>query len=151
MSNAFIMPQWGGIVIHNPSPSILSPSTPNLDRAFQLFQVQLKKLFGVPPSASPHNPKNEENAGTIRRGAGGLDVEQVNVIVRRRIREVAKESVDTLVAIIKLSGDIPNMRIGREIQRDMRRSLDELDLVSLSFCSFLFSLSTSPLSSRLCE
>lgn len=53
-------------------------------------------------------------------------------MVRRRIREVAKESVDTLVAIIKLSGDIPNMRIGKEIQRDMRRSLDELDLVSLS-------------------
>lgn len=131
LSNAFITPQWGGIVIHSPPPSTLSSSTPNLDRSFQLFQVQLKKLFGVPPSTSPHNPKKDDVA-MARSGSGGLDVEQVDVIVRRRIREVAKESVDTLVAIIKLSGDIPNMRIGREIQRDMRRSLDELDFVSFS-------------------
>lgn len=53
-------------------------------------------------------------------------------MVRTRLAEATKESVDTLHAIVKLVDDIPNMRVGKEVQRGVFSALKELDQVSHS-------------------
>ncbi|ORY92751.1 phosphatidylinositol-glycan biosynthesis class S protein-domain-containing protein [Leucosporidium creatinivorum] len=124
-SNAFITPQRGGVVIFNPpSPSSADePSSPlslaadSFAPSFQLFEQQLRKLLGVPPP-----PRSARYGRT-----GALEGWQVDAMVRTRLAEATKESVDTLHAIVKLVDDIPNMRVGKEVQRGVYSALRELD------------------------
>lgn len=108
-SNAFISPQWGGVVIHSPSSTAQS-----LSSAFSLFTHQLHALLGVPisPTNSPR-----------------LEQWQVDAMVRRRLGEAATEAVETLHSIVKLVDQIPNMRVGETVQKGVRSALAELDAV----------------------
>lgn len=129
-SNAFITPQRGGVVIFNPpsAPHDADPSSPlslasdSLDTSFQLFEQQLRKLLGV-----PQPPRSARYGRT-----GALEGWQVDAMVRTRLAEATKESVDTLHAIVKLVDDIPNMRVGKEVQRGVYSALKELDQVGCS-------------------
>ncbi|BGP39762.1 GPI transamidase component [Rhodotorula kratochvilovae] len=115
---AFITPQRGGVVIFNPpSPS---PSTPPSNPlalppsafapSFRLFASQLRTLLGVPPSpASEREP-----------------------LIRARLREAARDSVETLDALVTLAGEIRNMRISREVQARVGAALDALDAAALA-------------------
>lgn len=59
-------------------------------------------------------------------------------MVRKRLGEATRESVDTLEAIVKLTESIPNMRVGKEVQKDVRAALAHLMAVGhSSFLSFL--------------
>ncbi|GAA5943865.1 hypothetical protein JCM1841_004225 [Sporobolomyces salmonicolor] len=97
---AFITPQRGGVVIYNPPSS--SPETPpsmSLDLpsdafapSFRTFEQQLRTLLGVNSA-------------------------RVDDLVRIRLREATKESVETLAAIVKLVEEQPNMRVGKDVQR----------------------------------
>lgn len=109
-SNAFITPQWGGVVIHNP-PS--SPASADLSPSFNLFTTQLHTLLGVPPSPFPTSTSL-------------LAAWQVDALIRRRLAEATKETIDTLQAIVTLVRDIPNMRVGPAVQRGVQNSLASL-------------------------
>ena len=52
-------------------------------------------------------------------------------MVRRRLAEATKETVETLHSIIKLVNDLPNMRVGKDVQRGVRSALAELAAVRL--------------------
>lgn len=128
-SNAFITPQRGGVVIFNPPSPAEPPADPTsslslpssaLAPSFALFEQQLRKLLGV-PSAPP--------TARLQR-SGALEPWQVDAMVRARLAEAAKESVETLHAIVKLVDDIPNMRVGKEVQRGVWSALSELEEVS---------------------
>lgn len=71
-------------------------------------------MLGVPP-ALPGRPSS-----------GALEAWQVDALVRKRLAEATKETVETLAAIVKLVADIPNMPIGPDVQRGVRESLAEL-------------------------
>ncbi|GAA5907864.1 hypothetical protein JCM5296_005805 [Sporobolomyces johnsonii] len=107
---AFITPQRGGVVIYNPpSSSSETPPSMSLDlpshafaASFRTFGQQLRTLLGV---TSP----------------------RVDDLLRRRLREATKESVETLAAIVKLVEDQPNMRVRKDVQKRVNQALDELD------------------------
>lgn len=56
-------------------------------------------------------------------------------MVRSRLAEATRETVDTLHAVVKLVDDIPNMRVGKEVQRGVWSALRELDSVRLLLLS----------------
>jgi hypothetical protein len=121
-SNAFISPQWGGVVILDNTHSQPNSSTltaPDLAQSFRLFASQLHTLLGVPTLPSFFKASSPETLLTW----------QVDTLVKRRTIENVKESVDTLGAITKLAKEIQNMRVGSEVRRDVVDALHELDQV----------------------
>jgi hypothetical protein len=115
------MPQRGGVVILNPpSSSPESPPSVSLDLpssafapSFRLFGQQLRILLGLETARS-----------------GGGEQSQVDRLIQQRTREAVEDCVETLQATVKMARDIPNMRIGKEVQERVKRALDELDKVS---------------------
>ena len=108
------------MVIFNP-PSVNDVSAPaplDLGPAFRLFERQLRLLLGVPP-APPGAP-----------ASGALAAWQVDALVRRRLAEATQQSLRHLDAIVQLVDDIPNMRVGVEVQNGVNLALQELELVS---------------------
>lgn len=103
-SNAFIIPQWGGVYIFNP--------TDDLSLAFATFHSQLQLLLGL-PRLSSSTPATW----------------QIEALIRDRLIENAKEAVDTLGATVKLAKEIKNMRINTEVRNGVRTALASLDLV----------------------
>ncbi|BGP24379.1 phosphatidylinositol glycan, class S [Rhodotorula toruloides] len=118
---AFIMPQRGGVVIFNPPPSSPeSPSLVSLDLpssafapSFRLLEQQLRILLGL---------------GAAR--LNGVEQAQVDRLIHRRMREAVEGCVETLQATVKMARDIPNMRIGRDVQERVKQALDALDNAS---------------------
>ncbi|GAA6012999.1 hypothetical protein JCM10207_008408 [Rhodosporidiobolus poonsookiae] len=125
---AFITPQRGGVVILNPPPSLpeIPPSVSldlplsTFDAPFALFEQQLRTLLGAP------------SLPLVSRTRGPLAEAQVDVLIKRRLREAVKDAVESLTATVKMTGDNPNMRISKEVQARVRLALDELDKASAS-------------------
>ncbi|KAF8814792.1 hypothetical protein BYT27DRAFT_7081680 [Phlegmacium glaucopus] len=118
-SNAFLLPQWGGIIIHNPPLSNvqsadLSPQDANL--YFSSFSNQLLALLGVaklPP-------------GLERSNLDALSDWQLDALLRRRTFENAQGSQDTLLSIVKLIDRIDSMPIGEDVRDDVQNALYSL-------------------------
>lgn len=160
-SNAFILPQWGGIMIFNlpiqsttntPS-SQLHLTTQTLAPAFRTFKAQLLALLGVPAlppsiqvqhasttstSASSHDPQLVEHAG---RGTELTDW-QLDALYRMRAHENAVSSKETLMSIAKLVDEIPNMPVRQDVKGDVQGALAELDLVRICLAHFCHLLLT---------
>ncbi|KAH6917943.1 phosphatidylinositol-glycan biosynthesis class S protein-domain-containing protein [Coprinopsis sp. MPI-PUGE-AT-0042] len=124
-SNAFILPQWGGIVIHNPSPgdigveNKLSPR--GLHMTFTSFSSQLLSLLGVPPLPSGIQRDSKEN--TI------FSDWQLDALLRRRTLETVSGTKETLGSFVKLVNRIENMPIGQSVSDDVHNALNSLNQV----------------------
>ncbi|OCH86146.1 hypothetical protein OBBRIDRAFT_738565 [Obba rivulosa] len=117
-SSAFILPQWGGIVVHNPNSAIsestvLVPS--ELDLMFATFRHQLMTLLGV-PELSKNIQSNQS-----------LTDWQIDALLRRRAIENAQGSKDTLRSIVQLVRQIENMPVGHDVKDDVQGSLTALE------------------------
>ncbi len=137
-ANAWLIPQWGGVVIlntqHDDAPlsnntstasvalstdtgatgagGVKTRSLPQEDvlNAISLFARQLEILLGLgdPPSSS----ESEE----VRRV-------KLSMLKQRRILELARESTATLSAIISLVDRIENLGVGAAVKDDTETSL----------------------------
>ncbi|GAA5856029.1 hypothetical protein JCM9279_003381 [Rhodotorula babjevae] len=136
LTPAFITPQRGGVVIFNPpssspddptrsAPLALSPA--DFAPSFRLFASQLRTLLGVP---SPSTPRTRTLALAPTPTARERDA-----LIRRRLREAAHDSVDSLEALVTLAGRIGNMRISSEVQARVRAALEALDAAALGAAS----------------
>ena len=134
-SDAFVLPQWGGIVLLNmptDAPTKHHLTETELDHVFSSFQTQLRRLIGVsdlPPgvqSADPERPLSDF---------------QLDTLYRQRAFENAGSSKETLQSIIKLFYQIPNMPVGQDVRDDVREALSSLEVVcsTLDFLYFLTS------------
>ncbi|KAH9061068.1 phosphatidylinositol-glycan biosynthesis class S protein-domain-containing protein [Lactarius vividus] len=122
-SDAFVLPQWGGIVLLN-LPTDVPPkhhlTETELDHVFSSFQTQLRRLIGVsdlPPgvqSADPDDPLTDF---------------QLDTLYRQRALENAGSSKETLQSIIKLVHQIPNMPVGQDVRDDVRGALSALEVL----------------------
>ena len=126
VSNAFLLPQWGGIVIHNPSFSNvesadLSPQDLNL--YFSSFSNQLLVLLGVTKL-----PPDIERSNLDHRDV--LSDWQLDAFLRRRTFENAQGSQDTLSSIVKLVDKIENMPVGDGVRDDVQNALHALTKVN---------------------
>lgn len=119
-SNAFLLPQWGGIVIHNPplvESADLSPQDLNL--YFSSFSNQLLALLGVAKLPPGFERSNLDHTDV-------LSDWQLDALLRRRTFENAQGSQDTLSSIVKLIDRIENMPIGDGVRDDVQNALHAL-------------------------
>ncbi|KAJ6495282.1 phosphatidylinositol-glycan biosynthesis class S protein-domain-containing protein [Mycena sanguinolenta] len=117
-SDAFLLPQWGGIVIYNPTEQQnnvpLPPSALNF--VFSTFASQLLGLLGVPDL-----PPNVHTDAPVLTGW------QLDALLRRRTQENVQNAQDTLKSIVKLVDQIDNMPVGLDVKGDVQNSLTALD------------------------
>ncbi|KAG8685874.1 GPI transamidase component, partial [Ceratobasidium sp. 395] len=121
--NSFLVPQWGGIAILNPSAhgianKILTPQ--DLKPIFHLFKKQLEGLLGIP--ALPTAVAADLDPSTRRI----LTDWQLDTLLRRRTLENIRGSVQALTSIVGLVGQIENMPVGQTVRSDVLSALDEL-------------------------
>lgn len=127
---AFIAPQRGGVVIYNPpAPAHEQPPSVALDAptwdllpSFLTFEEQFRALLGLEPGSHARR---------------GLSREELDALARRRLREATEDTVETLLATVRLAREIQNMQINGDVQGRIYRALDRLDEVSLAEVSAL--------------
>jgi phosphatidylinositol glycan class S len=145
-SNAFLLPQWGGIVIHNPQTLLKDELPfPDLDAIFSSFAGQLLNLLGV-PSLPPYVKCLSDTRRCITNW-------QLDALLRRRTLENASGSQDTLLRILKLVNQINNMPVGEDVRDDVSCALSALtqmyDSSSISLReTFAYSVESLSLASR---
>ena len=130
-SNAFLLPQWGGIVLLNPSSATPNPlprlGLSDLDSIFNTFAYQLLTLLGV-PGLPP----------SVRSVAAKADGPQepftdweLDALLRRRAIENVWGSTETLESIVRLVDQIESMPVGQDVRGDIQDALAALDDVRL--------------------
>ncbi len=119
-SPAFLIPQYGGVVIQNlqGEPAALDLTLQTLDRPFSYFTAHLSALLGLP--AAPH---------ALDGSAEDLAQWQLDTLVRMRTRENYREAVETLGGIVRLVSKIREMKVGRDVQRNVEEAVDGLQKV----------------------
>ncbi|KAF8134711.1 phosphatidylinositol-glycan biosynthesis class S protein-domain-containing protein [Mycena galopus ATCC 62051] len=119
-SSAFLLPQWGGIVIYNPPHSASLQSAPfprsALDSVFTTFATHLLALLGVPNLPS-----------SVHTDTPVLTPWQLDALLRRRSLENAVGAQDTLRSIVQLVAQIENMPVGPDVKGDVQGALAALD------------------------
>ena len=131
-SDAFLLPQWGGIVLHNPTHSLSSTLNPlprltaaDLDPIFNTFAYQLLTLLGVPGL-----PPRVQSAPAAEGAAPEPFTDwELDALLRRRALENVKSSSETLEAIVRLVDQIENMPVGQDVVGDVQDALDALNQV----------------------
>lgn len=132
-SDAFILPQWGGIVLLNlpeDTPPKLRLTEAELDHVFSGFRAQLLRLIGVselPPGVQSTDPSLP------------LTAFQLDTLYRQRTFENAGSSKETLQSIVKLVDQISNMPVGQDVRDDVLEALSALEVV----CPTAFNLFSS--------
>ncbi|KAI1784545.1 phosphatidylinositol-glycan biosynthesis class S protein [Ganoderma leucocontextum] len=128
-SNAFLLPQWGGIVLLNPSsstPDPLSHLTPSdLDSTFNTFAYQLLTLLGVPGLP----PSVRSVAPTESVPEEPFTDWELDALLRRRAIENVWGSTETLESIVRLVDQIDGMPVGQDVRGDIQDALSALDNV----------------------
>jgi hypothetical protein len=124
-STAFLLPQWGGIVLFNPPPltaphSHIHLSPQDLYPIMNSFTSQLLALLGVPPLPPTVRSIQPDSV---------LTDWQLDALLRRRIRENVQKSTETLRSIVQLVAQIENMPVGADVRGDVLDALSALDKV----------------------
>lgn len=135
-SNAFILPQWGGIVVHNfPSDvaSHIHMTSDHLESVFSAFRLQLFSLIGAP----------ELPGGVVSLDSTPLSQWQMDSLLRQRSLENVLSTTETLHSIIKLVDQIENMPVKEDVKGDIQNALDSLELTYKSSDSAKSSLEHS--------
>ncbi|KAG9221676.1 hypothetical protein CCMSSC00406_0005589 [Pleurotus cornucopiae] len=115
MPESFLLPQWGGIVVHDP-PSL------SVDDVFPIFARQLLSLLGVSPLP----------AGVKYTGDVPISRWQLEALLRQRTLENTHSSQDTLLSIVTLVDQIEGMPVGWNVKDDILDALNALDKVYAS-------------------
>ncbi|KAI0346662.1 hypothetical protein BDW22DRAFT_1352823 [Trametopsis cervina] len=116
-SDAFILPQWGGITISNKAPPHMTAE--NLEHIFLTFRRQLMSLLGL-PSLPPHVDYDQSLPFTDW---------QLDALVRLRTKQNVENSKETLKSIVALVNQIENMPVGQDVKGDVLGALDALETV----------------------
>lgn len=121
-SNAFILPQWGGIVILNAADrGSFHLTKASLDPVFATFQVQLASLLGL--SGLPPRVRSDMAEPSI------ITEWELDALMRRRALENVKSTKETLRSIVRLVDQIENMPVGHDVLGDVQDALTALDEV----------------------
>jgi GPI-anchor transamidase subunit S len=133
MSDSFIVPQWGGVVILDPSSlhaknqsshqNGIHLSTIDMTDSFNAFRTQLLALLGVTPL-----PSSVSTGSSFRRGK--LSDWQLDTLLRRRALENTRDSKEALSSIVNLVDQIENMPVGQDVKGDVQGALDAIEQVS---------------------
>ncbi|KAJ3085980.1 hypothetical protein HK102_013631 [Quaeritorhiza haematococci] len=127
-SNAFLIPQWGGIVVSNPTTTPAPNSLPRthkytsdeLKSVMEIFIAQLRSLVGV----KKVEPQSSITYATSDVGITLLELDRLTrkITVRNMV-----DAVTTLNSLARLIEDMENMVVEDTIQRQVLDALDALE------------------------
>nr|XP_058955244.1 GPI transamidase component PIG-S-like [Pocillopora verrucosa] len=125
-SNAFMSPQWGGIMIYNlPRTTSTNNTKPQqmtveMKPVMKVFLSQLKLLLGMMPVNPPNGIEMR-----IADDAGVAKWEQES-LMRLKTMEYLATSTITLTSLAQLLGKISNMVINDHIQQQIEQALGSI-------------------------
>jgi len=122
----FSIPQWGGVVVHEPEHDTSEESTQmwltreDLQPAFAQFASLLRISHGMPTLEA------------VTGSSMDLSSWETQALMRERTVQNVREAVQKLGAIARQVNEIQNMRIPKAVQEDVNAALDALVSVSVS-------------------
>ncbi|KAJ1653956.1 GPI transamidase component [Dispira simplex] len=134
--NAFLVPRWGGVFIHNTRCDPQGPAQPQrcllevdqLRESIVVFITQLRDLLGVPglhDELARLQPEFhvQEDPTAFQVGISSWELRH---LIRQRSAQNIAEGVATLNSLVRLVHSIPNMVIMDTIQHTVEEALDHL-------------------------
>jgi len=122
-TDSFTIPQWGGVIIFNPSLDNSTKQTnqiyfskQNTQRIMQLFIGQLRELLGI------HQSEGSKCWDNVH----GLSVWEVDILTRRHLISHVKTTISTLSSLYSLVYNLTNMVVKDNIGDLCRDSIDSL-------------------------
>jgi phosphatidylinositol glycan class S len=126
-SNAFLSPQWGGVVVYNPKEanstkgeSEMVEAMLDMESVMPVFLVQLRALLGIPewkPTPGVHVPPLPANE---------LHDWQLHRLLRKKVIENLLTASSTLTSLVKLLDKVQNMVISDQIQQLVEMSVSAI-------------------------
>lgn len=110
-SNSFLLPQFGSIIIHNPTSQSPELTSQVLDNIISIASTHLLTLLGLPQ---------------IRDLAGDSSRWRRDGLLRQRTIEILTSAQDTLISLPKIVDQIPNMHVPDHITALVSSSLASL-------------------------
>ncbi|KAJ3275005.1 GPI transamidase component [Terramyces sp. JEL0728] len=127
-SNAFLIPQFGGILIRNPSAQITAG---DLQSIMELFAQQLRQLLGVSPISTAKLLKIMNGFKiVIDKPTYGITDWELDRLIRNRINQNVINAVSTLYSLSNLLSSMSNMAVLSHITELVTSSLNSVDKVS---------------------
>ncbi|OLL23303.1 GPI transamidase component PIG-S [Neolecta irregularis DAH-3] len=126
-SNAFLVPQWGGILIHNPISDSTHLSKDEMKPIFSTFISQFLSLLGVPASHSP-------SASSL------LSPKSLDGLIRLRTAENLVSAAGTMGSLARLVRQIGNMAVPERVREDVEHSILFLEKTCWALHSSQFTL-----------
>lgn len=126
-SNAFLSPQWGGILIYNlqrtasTNASIPQRIAVDMKPVMNIFLSQLKHLVGFTPVKPIHGFKLRDGFNDI-----GIPQWEQDSLMRLKTMEYLATSTITLTSLAQLLGKISNMVINDHIQEQVWNALNSI-------------------------
>lgn len=118
--NAFITPQWGGIIIYNLKKNDSSEfhfTVPLLYPIMKIFLTQFRQLLGISPFDSKKMIPSKEN---------GISEWEKDILIRRYLYYNLNSTISTLYSLSKLVQNLPNMVVLDNIAELIENSLSSL-------------------------
>ncbi|OMH82592.1 GPI transamidase component PIG-S [Zancudomyces culisetae] len=139
-NNGFLLPQWGGVVIHNPvtknkqDPEHKSSHNNQLlgtQENFELAQPHLKNSYAQ--ITYPSNTKSSDTGGYAQVNYVGLDFWEHLFLKNKYTVENTASAISTLNALYRLTTSMTDMVIRDEIKEAVELSLQNLAVPNLEF------------------
>ncbi|EGG17938.1 phosphatidylinositol glycan [Cavenderia fasciculata] len=139
-SNAFSIPQYGGVVIHNVnhqsaadatstvtgSSSTTTDLTNELQEAILTFRYQLQDLFGISRKKEQSQQQNNNNKSTITKN-------QLNKLILRSLADNVNVTIDTLTSLSSLLDSLPNMLVLDNIKEKVDLAIERINATHTAF------------------
>lgn len=105
-SNSFVLPQWGGVVILNDSPSHLTEK--DLGPIMDVWAAQLLSLFGMP---------REPPSAQVR----------MDTLTRQFARRALREAAASLGSLARLADSMPHIPIPAQVRDRVNKALEDFN------------------------
>lgn len=149
VTNGFISPMWGGVIVSNPSNCLRNYSSrhpvrhslppEDLQKVFEVFMGQLRQLFGL--NSDNHLAGRSEVSSFLVSGSGFTDWE-LDVLSRYHTCSNLISCVNTLGSLSKLVQSLPRMIIKDEIGKQVKVSLEAASLAQSNASFGIYDAST---------
>ncbi|KAF7731813.1 hypothetical protein EC973_008328 [Apophysomyces ossiformis] len=134
LSNAFLIPRWGGVVIKNLPKDTLNQqhhrlSKDDLKPIMKLFSYQLRSLLGVHDHKSNSRAQASDfDVTSISASRSTISMLEKDTLIRQRTIENIVDAASTLNSLAQLVTEIPNMVVLDHISLQVQQSLQSLQL-----------------------
>ncbi|KAI9228015.1 MAG: phosphatidylinositol-glycan biosynthesis class S protein-domain-containing protein [Piptocephalis tieghemiana] len=122
-TDAFLIPQWGGIVLHQLGEDSSSQlSSDELEPVLSIFRSQLRDLLGVQALQAP---RLEDNTHVVIRDAGqeGITGWEEDRMLRMRMVETLKKAAGTLASLSRSVQSLEHMPVQDAILHRVEEAL----------------------------